>query len=149
MIDTDQLTREMHQSIPITRSMDINVLPWKGSIQLTMPVEPNVNHQGTIFGGSQGALCAATGFLWVTILLRDHQIDAEVVITRSEVSFLAPLAGTGTCRIEEPSRDEQQRFLQAVEKKGKGKLELAGTILLGETVTTRFTAVYAAMATLL
>ena len=46
----------LHHDIPLTRAMQLTVHSWADhQLRLAMPLAPNVNHTGTMFGGSLSA----------------------------------------------------------------------------------------------
>lgn len=53
----DELTKVLHRDIPIARAMGVAALEADpGCVLLTAPLTPNINHMGTLFGGSANTL---------------------------------------------------------------------------------------------
>ena len=51
--DSRYLESVLHHDIPLTRDMKLKVVDWQaGQLRLHLPLEPNVNHKSTMFGGS-------------------------------------------------------------------------------------------------
>ena len=51
--DSTYLESILHRDIPLTRDMGLKVLDWQGRrLRLFLPLEANVNHKSTMFGGS-------------------------------------------------------------------------------------------------
>ena len=53
----------LHSKIPITRAMGVRVAEYDGRrLVLSAPLDANVNHLGTAFGGSLNALAVLSGY---------------------------------------------------------------------------------------
>lgn len=51
--DSRYLESILHHGIPLTRDMGLKVLDWQAQqLRLQLPLEANVNHKSTMFGGS-------------------------------------------------------------------------------------------------
>ena len=51
--DSRHLESVLHRDIPLTRDMGLTVLDWHDQqLRLHLPLEANVNHKSTMFGGS-------------------------------------------------------------------------------------------------
>jgi thioesterase domain-containing protein len=64
MPTADQLERYLHQHVPLSRHMGLRVhraVP--ECVEITLPLAPNVNPHGTIFGGAQAATCLVGGWM--------------------------------------------------------------------------------------
>ena len=65
----DEITRYLHDHIPITRSLGARVEHADGqSVRLWAPLAQNLNHRDTAFGGSLSSLAILSG--WVLLYLR-------------------------------------------------------------------------------
>ena len=50
--DSRYLESILHHDIPLTREMGLKVLDWQHSqLQLHLPLQANINHKSTMFGG--------------------------------------------------------------------------------------------------
>ena len=51
--ESRQLESVLHHDIPLTRDMGLKVLDWHDQqLRLHLPLDANVNHKSTMFGGS-------------------------------------------------------------------------------------------------
>jgi putative thioesterase YiiD len=58
-----QIQELLHSKIPITRAMGVKVEDYDGRrLILSAPLDANVNHLGTAFGGSLNALAVLSGY---------------------------------------------------------------------------------------
>lgn len=102
-----RLTAYLHREIPISGAMGIGVEAiGQGQVVLSAPLEPNLNHKSTAFGGSLSAIAVLSGWALLHLRLEEAQLDAELVIRRNETSYSA--AAHGRFRAEATLADEEQ-----------------------------------------
>ena len=117
----DKLRRDM----PITKALGLRVVGREGGgLLLGSPLAPNVNHKGTAFAGSLNATATLAGWGTIWLLLREHGIRSHVVIQDSTVHYFRPVTGDFTARCKAPSPGAVERLVNAVRKKGRGRIEL-------------------------
>jgi len=98
-----------------------------GAIEVSAPLEPNINIHGTGFAGSIYSVAVLTGWALCTHLLEQAGIDAELVVARGEIRYRAPVNGELRCR-SAAGEAERESFLQAARERGKGLLRLEITV---------------------
>jgi len=92
----EYLRRRIHDEFPLARHIGIEVeLAADDRLVLTAPFEPNANHNGSAFGGSQFCIAVLAGWAWVTRYLAARQVAADAVIQESTIRYLAPAYGPG------------------------------------------------------
>jgi len=123
------LRTKLRQSMPITDAMGLRVVAREGTgVVLGAPLAPNINHKGTAFAGSLNATATLAGWGTIWLILREHGIRSHVVIQDSAVHYFRPVRGDFTARCKGPTAAGIQRLVDAVRKKGRGRLELDVTI---------------------
>ena len=60
---------------------------------LAAPLQPNINHRGTVFGGSVSALAMIAGWTLIHVRLLAVAHKTQLVIRRNSLEYLAPLSG--------------------------------------------------------
>ncbi len=119
------LRTKLRQSMPITGALGLRVTGREGTgVVLTAPLAPNINHKGTAFAGSLNAAATLAGWGTIWLLLREHGVHSHVVIQDSAVHYVRPVRGDFTARCKGPSATAIERLVNAVKKKGRGRLEL-------------------------
>lgn len=115
----------LHAHIPISAAMDTRVLEaGPEGVAIHAPLEPNINHRATAFGGSVSAVAILAGWALVHVLLRHHGSDARTVIQRSGVYFHLPVEQDFQARAVPPTPTEWSRFTEALERWRKGRLHV-------------------------
>ena len=81
-----RLQSTLHTEIPLTQTMGIKVIAY-GDRQLTLkaPLQPNINHKSTAFGGSLYSIAVLSGWGLLFLLLQEQELSGQIVIARSEV----------------------------------------------------------------
>ena len=93
-------------------------------IVLAAPLEPNINDKGTAFGGALVSLMILAGWSLPRLLLRRAGRQADLVIGRCEVRFVAPVKGPMRAECTWPDPGECRKFLDDLERKGRASLAL-------------------------
>lgn len=125
-----RLQAYLNEHIPITQAMGIQVEAASlEKIILSAPILNNINHKKTVFGGSLHA--AATLACWSLLhvnleKLSDHHF--EIVITKSEVDFLAPVDADFQIECSLPEKESWARFIKMLFSKGKARISLSASI---------------------
>ncbi len=140
------LEATIHHEIPITQQLGVQVEAFdRRGLVLSAPLDRNVNHKATVFGGSLNAVCTLTGWCMTQALLRQHRRTAQVVIRRSHIDFDHPVRGDFDAICAHPSDEAIAHFLAMLDRSGKGRLDLAVHIHDGPQIAVKFEATYVAL----
>lgn len=121
-----ELQEYLWTAIPITRQMGLRLESVaSGRISVSLPLSPNVNHKGTIFGGSIYSACAFTAYaLLLDTLRRAGSKTTNIVIAAGRTRYLRPLSGDATL-VAEVGPESQAKLRQDLERAGKARLSLS------------------------
>ena len=124
----------LHKEIPLTAAMQIDSVEFDGqALSLHAPLAPNLNDKGTGFAGSTSGLATLSGWCIITLWLRTRGIDADVMIARSEVEYLAPLTQDLLTSVSLPESEVMASFEERLRERGRARLPL--TVLLGDSLS--------------
>lgn len=134
----------LHEHIPLTRSMEVTVLEaGESEIVLEAPLEPNINHRDTVFGGSASALAILAGWAQVHVRLRrEGHSPRRIVIQRNRMEYLLPIEGPFRARCGAPEPERWSRLLRMLDRRGIGRVGLEATLEAGGEVAGRFEGEY-------
>lgn len=127
------LQQVLEVEIPMCAQMAMRVTDYSvGGLGVSMPLDPNRNHQQTAFAGSLNALCTIAGWGTMYLLLRRLETEGNIVIRRSTIKYHRPVA---TCEVVARCLPidplAEQHFAEMYREKGQAKLdllvEIAGT----------------------
>ena len=122
-----QIEELLHSKIPITRAMGVKVERYDGErIILSAPLEENVNHLGTAFGGSLNALAVLSGYGLLWLELQDP--ECHIVIRASSISYERPVRGVLRATCVRPEAETFDAFKKTFQQKGKARITLKATI---------------------
>jgi len=126
-----ELEQALHSLIPISVAMGVSVTEWDGStLCLSAPLENNINHQSSAFGGSLFSLAAMAGWGILQLRLSALKLDANIVIADGNVRYRQPVFAQLTCRLTLPEDDIWSEFVDQLSKTGKSKLTLCPELIL-------------------
>lgn len=120
----------LHDHIPLSRAMAVQVISiTEDNVVLGAPLEPNINHRDTVFGGSASsvAILAAWSLLHVKVLAAGF--PSRLVIQSNSMDYLSPISGAFTARSAlEPSAN-WDGFVRMLARKGVGRIGVGAELL--------------------
>jgi thioesterase domain-containing protein len=130
--------------MPITRAMGVAVESYDGErLVLTAPLDRNVNHLGTAFGGSLNTLAVLGGYGLLWIELQDT--ESHLVIRESAISYERPVRGELRAICVRPQEEALAAFRKRFRDKGKARIVLDVTIEDDGAVAARFRGTFVAL----
>ena len=133
----------LHEHIPISAAMGVTVLlADPDSVRLRAPLEPNLNHRSTVFGGSAAAIATLAGWCLLHVRLSSEGHGSRIVIQKAMVSYDHPIDGDFEATARLPESVVWRRFVTTLERKGRARVELAVDMTLKGTRVGRFQGTY-------
>ena len=125
---------ELLNSIPVVAAMNVDITDiGADTIELTAPLDTNINYEGTAFGGSLNTLCVLSGYLLVHHILRSQEIPfSSLVIQDSQVKYLKPVTKDFHARAT-ITPENLRSFMKMIQFKGKGRAEVSSIITTDDT----------------
>lgn len=137
----------LREHIPLAGSMDLRIAALtRDGIRLDFPLAPSVNDKGTAFGGAMASAMILAGWSLPRLLLRRHDLKADLVIGRCELRFMAPVRSAYSAWCPWPEDSAVEAFLSQLRESGRGRLELAPEIRANEQSCATLQARYTALA---
>ncbi|VVN38668.1 hypothetical protein PS645_05264 [Pseudomonas fluorescens] len=129
--DSSDLESILHHDIPLTRHMGLKVLDWHDQqLRLHLPLEENVNHKSTMFGGSLYCGAVLAGWGWLHLRLREEGIeDGHIVIQEGQISYPLPMTTDAIAICQAPSVVAWNKFLVMYRRYGRARLALHSRIV--------------------
>jgi len=138
-----ELQSYLNQQIPASESLQIGVNNCsRDKVELLVPLQPNINHKNTAFGGSISV--AAILSAWSLIYLNIRDSKNEIVIQNSEMSYIQPIHSDfeSVSIFCEPKQWE--RFHKSFNKKGKGRITVSSKIYCNGCLAAKFSGTFVA-----
>lgn len=140
------LEQYLHENIPITQSMEVYVEHVSLlKVILAAPISKNINHKKTVFGGSLHSMTTLACWSLIYVNLKGLIESSEIVITHSDIQYLAPVSTDFTATCERPDEVAWQRFMQGLKLKGKARIELRARIYQKDKLAVDFLGTFAAL----
>ena len=129
-MNPSDVERYLHEHIPLTASMGVSVeIAGQDRVVLRAPLDPNINHRDTVFGGSASALAILAGWTLVHVRMREMgHSPRRIVIQRNTMEYERPIAGDFTAVCRAPTAEAWKRFLRILERRGMARITLEATL---------------------
>jgi thioesterase domain-containing protein len=128
-IDLAEVEAYLHEHIPITRAMGLKVMGYDGNtVRLWAPLEPNLNHRQTAFGGSVSALGILAGWTLLHLKLGQSGEPVQLVIQHSATDYTGPVDTDFTAACAMPPARDWEKFEQTYQRYGKARIQLQSSI---------------------
>jgi thioesterase domain-containing protein len=134
----------LYRVMPITRAMGVVVESYDGArLVLTAPLEANVNHLGTAFGGSINTLAVLSGYglLWIEL----EDTECHLVLRESAISYERPVRVELRAVCVRPEAEALDAFRERFREKGRARIALDATVEEDGRVAARFRGTFVAM----
>lgn len=126
----EELQEVMHSEIPLTKEIGIEIRDYTNlSLTIFAPLEKNINHKCTAFGGSLYSVSVLSGWGLIYLVLRQHGLSGHIVIQESNTKFIKPIESDITARCSFQSTDQCGKFLTMYKRKGVARVALESRIL--------------------
>ena len=122
------LAAYLHEKIPLTRAMGLRVAGTGARLVLEAPLDANINHLGTAFGGSLHALPTLACYAVLWTLLNEAGITCHVVIKHSSANYLQPVKGLLRAVCVRPSPESTAGFIDNLRRSKKARMTLAAIV---------------------
>ena len=135
----------LHEQIPATRFMGIRLVSRSPhEIRFRAPLEPNLNHRKTAFGGSIATMGILAGWAFIHFNLQEMGLISRVVIKKSAIDFLEPMLSDFEASCHAPHPEKWETFLNNLKQYKMAQIELATELFCREKLSARHQGVYVA-----
>ena len=125
----ESLQSSLHERIPLSRAMGIAVQRAEPhAVVIEAPLAPNVNHSGTVFGGSASAVAVLAAWSLVEVRLEAAGQPGRIVIRRSGMDFERPITGGFVATARAPDEQEWSRLLQTLQRGRMGRIAVRSVL---------------------
>ncbi|MDB6093126.1 MAG: thioesterase protein [Verrucomicrobia bacterium] len=136
----------LHRHIPLSADMGVSVVACDAQgATLRAPLEPNINHRATVFGGSASAVAILSAWTWLHFALRAAGQEPRLVIQRNSVEYLAPITAVFEARCEALPCEMLGRFIRTLERHGKARAVMPAELRCAGKIVATFSGEFVAM----
>lgn len=139
----NKLQEILHTEIPLTRSIGLKVRDYSDqTLSLSAPIEKNLNHKCTAFGGSLYSVSVLSGWGLIYLLMEENGLSGHIVIQESHTKFLKPVESDIISSCSFNSAEQYEKFLHMYRRKGRARIRLTTSILSNAEVSVVFEGSY-------
>ena len=135
-----ELEKLLNKDIPISLAHEAHISQLTDDLcEISVPLKPNVNHKGTVFGGSLYVACTFASYgLFISSMQKNLIYSNNIVISKGEIKYFAPVTDNFTVQAAWLDAEERRIFFEALIKTGKAKICLKAKIFLNFQVVGEF-----------
>lgn len=140
------LEAQIRTDIPITRHLQFSIAACDAEgLTLRAPLSANINHKGTVFGGSLSMLATIAGWAMTQHILLQADLAAQVVIQQQSMAFHHPVRSDIEFVCAAPTETTIARFCDMLRRYRKARLRLTCTVHTQTTLAVQFEGAYVAL----
>lgn len=107
-------------------------------VELKAPLEPNINHRETVFGGSASAVAILSAWSLVRNRLGAEGIECKIVIHKNSMSYDKPIDGEFRALSSLAEGSDWPRFIRTLQEKGKARIGVDSVLMFKGEIVGRF-----------
>ena len=146
--DCQAIQAYLYEQIPLSQAMEVRVVKVRNDLViLAAPLQPNINHRSTVFGGSASALAILSAWTLVNFRLQSESIKTKLVIQQNTMNYNKPITSDfqAICYLNES--EIWARFIKILQKKKKSRITVNSFLQCNEEQVGEFTGVFVALGT--
>jgi len=133
----------LNKEIPLTNAIGLEIINYShNEITVFAPLEKNINHKCTAFGGSLYSVCVLAGWSLIYALLKENNVNGHIVIQESNIKYLKPVDQNIKAQCSFNDNAHKMRFLKTYQRKNKARIQLTTKILQNDNDAVIFTGSY-------
>ena len=138
-MNKEEAQKYINSNIPMSRLMGMNFIELTHqSVRVAMPYAPNINHQGSVFGGSIDSLFFITCWAYVQLLVEHIDPHPRILGRRGSSVFHAPIKSDFEAQVIIPDNGMVHTLLNDLRQKGKGKFKAQANVEYKGKITAEF-----------
>jgi len=139
----NHLQSVLHEEIPLTVAMGICVVHCSQQrVEVSAPLEPNINHKCTAFGGSLYSVAVLCGWGFIFHQMHLNKLSGHIVIQHSKVDYKQPVDGEIKAVCELDNKINLNSFFKIYRRKNIARIKLNVKILFNKQEAVLFSGHY-------
>ena len=136
----------LHEHIPLSKAMAVEAVSVSDAeVVLSAPLEPNINHRETVFGGSASAVAILSAWSLLHTRLQAEGIACQLVIQRNLMDYDLPIAGAFQARAALADPQDWPRFLLILSRKRRARIAVSAILEFQGRQAGRFSGEFVAL----
>jgi len=145
-VNNSELEKLLRKEIPLSQAMgvrDFNFL--NNEMTLLLPLAPNVNHKGTLFGGSLYSASALSCYGLFLSGLRENGVNTNnIVISEGHMKYFKPVEADALVTARWNTLEEKDKFFHGLLAKKKARVTMTAMTSVNAITCAQFTSSFVA-----
>jgi len=138
-MSADVLQDYLHAHIPLSAAMQVSVISVSPeAVTLQAPLEPNINHRSTAFGGSISAVAILSAWALVNQRLEAEGLRSRLVIQSNRMDYDQPVVTAFTATASLTDATAWPVFVKMLTRKGRARIVVQSVVMCGGVTGGRF-----------
>lgn len=140
------LQQYLHEHIPLSKAMAVTVVSVDlDSVTLSAPLQPNINHRETVFGGSASAIAILAAWCLIHTKLTAEGIASRLVIHENTMRYDKPITGEFSAVSRLQNQEHWSKFKTMLHRRGKARISVVAELIFQGEVAGSFTGEFVAL----
>ena len=110
----------LNKHLPLARAAQVKIDAYDGeNLQVSAPLEANINDKGTAFGGSLYNLCVIAAWGMTDLKAKQLSLTGDIVVAKGEINYLRPLRSRLVAKAFAPDESMLEKALHSYAAKGR------------------------------
>ena len=128
-MDLVELQDYLYEKIPQVKSMEVEVDDvTSDSLTVSAPLEPNINHRDSVFGGSASSISILSAWAFLHQKLASEGISTTLVIQKNTMTYDIPITGKFSVTAKLSNRNDWEKFVTMLKRKGKSRINVSSNL---------------------
>ncbi|MGE5247232.1 MAG: YiiD C-terminal domain-containing protein [Verrucomicrobiota bacterium] len=146
MMEARAVEKYLHEHIPLSAAMEVAVLEATPNVvRLSAPLSPNVNHRGTVFGGSASAVAILSAWTLLYLRLKGEHVECNLVIQKNAMTYTCPITDRFTASASLHDPVVWSRFLNTLGRRNRARIGVTSILHCNEEKVGEFDGDFVAM----
>ena len=128
-MDLIELQDCLYEKIPQVKSMEVEVDDvTSDSLTVSAPLEPNINHRDSVFGGSASSISILSAWAFLHQKLASEGISTTLVIQKNTMTYDIPITGKFSATAKLSNGNDWEKFVTMLKRKGKSRINVSSNL---------------------
>jgi thioesterase domain-containing protein len=128
-MDLIELQEYLYEKMPQVKSMEVEVdHVTSDSLTVSAPLEPNINHRDSVFGGSASSVSILSAWAFLHQKLTSEGVSTTLVIQKNSMTYDIPITGKFSATAKLSNENDWEKFLAILKRKGKSRINVSSNL---------------------
>jgi thioesterase domain-containing protein len=128
-MDLIKLQEYLYEKMPQVKSMEVEVdSVTSDSLTVSAPLEPNINHRDSVFGGSASSVSILSAWAFLHQKLASEGLSTTLVIQKNTMTYAIPITGNFSATAKLSNSNDWEKFIVMLKRKGKSRINVSSLL---------------------